>query len=292
MKNSLLILISLIVIATACKGPGAAVKQAPQIPAEMPSDPSLALQVWKDYIDYKVNQQLTVTGEEYYNASGFAMSAGDNALASEWLENSLSVGYDSPLAYQNLATIYKGQNNLSKELNNLKILAEKYPGYENISDVHERLFEIYLEVDKSEAFARWNHLSMEVRNKEPNLDAYLRFSMAADNHARTDSIADAMLKINPKHVAALEWNAVKFYEKAEDRYQLEMNKYNRNKTHVQYQFLLNALKVVTADFKKSLTYFDPLWEMDPGSKYAAYMANIYNRLGNPEKADYYKKFVK
>ena len=292
MKNSLLILILLIVIATACKGPGTAVRQVPQIPAEMPADPAMALQVWKDYIDYKVNQQLTITGDEYYNASGYAMSAGDNALAAEWLENSLAAGYDSPLVYQNLASIYKGQNNLSKELNNLKTLAGKYPGYENIGDVNERLFEIYLEVDKNEAFARWNQLSMEARNKEPNLDAYFRYSKASDNQARTDSIADAMLKINPKHVAALEWNAVKFYEKAEERYQLEMNKYNRNKTHVQYQFLLNALKVVTADFKKSLTYFDPLWEMDPGSKYAAYMANIYNRLSNPEKADYYKRFVK
>lgn len=292
MKNALFIFISLIVIAVSCKGPATVVKQAPQIPAEMPADPVKALQVWKDYIDYKLAKQLEVTGEEYFKAAGYAKSAGNVPLASEWFEISITSGYEDPETYSNLADIYREQNNLSKELNNLKSLADKFPDYKNIGDVTERLFEIYLEVDKTQAFALWNKMSFEARNKEPNLDAYLQYSIKSDNQARTDSIADALLKINPKHVAALEWNAVKYYEKAENRYQLEMDKYNRNKTHVQYQFLLNALKVVTADFKKSLTYFDPLWEMDPGSKYAAYMANIYVRLNNQEKSDYFKKYVK
>lgn len=292
MKNALFIFISLIVIAVSCKGPATVVKQAPQIPAEMPADPAKALQVWKDYIDYKLAKQLEVTGEEYFKAAGYAKSAGNVRLASEWFEISITSGYEDPETYSNLADIYREQNNLSKELNNLKSLADKFPDYKNIGDVTERLFEIYLEVDKTQAFALWNKMSFEARNKEPNLDAYLQYSIKSDNQARTDSIADALLKINPKHVAALEWNAVKYYEKAENRYQLEMDKYNRNKTHVQYQFLLNALKVVTADFKKSLTYFDPLWEMDPGSKYAAYMANIYVRLNNQEKSDYFKKYVK
>lgn len=292
MKNALFIFISLIVIAVSCKGPATVVKQATQIPAEMPADPAKALQVWKDYIDYKLAKQLEVTGEEYFKAAGYAKSAGNVPLASEWFEISITSGYEDPETYSNLADIYREQNNLSKELNNLKSLADKFPDYKNIGDVTERLFEIYLEVDKTQAFALWNKMSFEARNKEPNLDAYLQYSIKSDNQARTDSIADALLKINPKHVAALEWNAVKYYEKAENRYQLEMDKYNRNKTHVQYQFLLNALKVVTADFKKSLTYFDPLWEMDPGSKYAAYMANIYVRLNNQEKSDYFKKYVK
>ncbi len=292
MKNALFIFISLIVIAVSCKGPATVVKQAPQIPAEMPADPAKALQVWRDYIDYKLAKQLEVTGEEYFKAAGYAKSAGNVPLASEWFEISITSGYEDPETYSNLADIYREQNNLSKELNNLKSLADKFPDYKNIGDVTERLFEIYLEVDKTQAFALWNKMSFEARNKEPNLDAYLQYSIKSDNQARTDSIADALLKINPKHVAALEWNAVKYYEKAENRYQLEMDKYNRNKTHVQYQFLLNALKVVTADFKKSLTYFDPLWEMDPGSKYAAYMANIYVRLNNQEKSDYFKKYVK
>lgn len=292
MKNALFIFISLIVIAVSCKGPATVVKQAPQIPAEMPADPAKALQVWKDYIDYKLAKQLEVTGEEYFKAAGYAKSAGNVPLASEWFEISITSGYEDPETYSNLADIYREQNNLSKELNNLKSLADKFPDYKNIGDVTERLFEIYLEVDKTQAFALWNKMSFEARNKESNLDAYLQYSIKSDNQARTDSIADALLKINPKHVAALEWNAVKYYEKAENRYQLEMDKYNRNKTHVQYQFLLNALKVVTADFKKSLTYFDPLWEMDPGSKYAAYMANIYVRLNNQEKSDYFKKYVK
>ena len=292
MKNYLFIFISLLVIAVSCKGPGTVVKQVPQIPAEMPSDPAQAFLVWKNYIDYKETNQLAVTGEEYYKAADHAKSAGDRAVALQWFESSLSLGYENPMLFDNLAAIYKGQNNLSKELNNLKALAEKYPAYERINGVNERLFEIYLEVDKNQAFSLWNQMTLEARNKESNLDAYFKYSLSSDNQARTDSIADALLKINPRHVASLEWNAIKYYEKAENRYQLEMDKYNRNKTHVQYQFLLNALKVVTADFKKSLTYFDPLWEMDPGSKYAAYMANIYTRLNNQDKADYYKRYLK
>jgi hypothetical protein len=55
--------------------------------------------------------------------------------------------------------------------------------------------------------------------------------------------------------------------------------------------LLEQLDVVTANFKKSLTYFEKLWEQNPGEKYAPYMANIHARFNDEQKARYYRKFV-
>ncbi len=79
---------------------------------------------------------------------------------------------------------------------------------------------------------------------------------------------------------------------AEDRYQSSMAAYDKNKTNKQYKILLADLDRVTADFKKSLKYFEPLWEMEDGKKYASYLANIYGRFDDKKKSQYYKSFIK
>jgi hypothetical protein len=71
-----------------------------------------------------------------------------------------------------------------------------------------------------------------------------------------------------------------------------MEKYNQNKTTKQYRVLLNELELVTADLKKALPYFEKLWAMNPGEKYAGYLANIYARFGDEKKSDSYKKYLK
>jgi len=112
-----------------------------------------------------------------------------------------------------------------------------------------------------------------------------------ENEEVVDSVSSELLEINPDHTGALEWEAMKYYWKAENRYQREMEKYNNNKTRSQYRILLDELDKVTADFKVALSYFEKLWEQNPGEKYAPYMANIYARFNDKEKADYYRKFV-
>jgi hypothetical protein len=44
---------------------------------------------------------------------------------------------------------------------------------------------------------------------------------------------------------------------------------------------------VTAEFKLALTYFDKLYAVNPSPDYAKYIGDIYNRLDDKKKADYY-----
>ncbi len=71
-----------------------------------------------------------------------------------------------------------------------------------------------------------------------------------------------------------------------------MEKYNKIKTTKQYQLLLKELEKVTVYLKKAVPWFDVLWKIEPGEKYASRMSTIYDRSGNKEKADYYKSFLK
>ncbi|MBU3928575.1 MAG: hypothetical protein KKB74_12280, partial [Bacteroidetes bacterium] len=83
----------------------------------------------------------------------------------------------------------------------------------------------------------------------------------------------------------------KYYQKAEDRYQLEMKAYEAHKTNIQYKQLLIALDEVTIIFKRALKYFEQLYEVSPDTTTATYLSYIYNRLDDKPKADYYKKLA-
>jgi len=85
----------------------------------------------------------------------------------------------------------------------------------------------------------------------------------------------------------LDWTAKKYFWKAENRYQDELKAYEKNKTNKQYNKLLKALDIVSADFKTSLDYFKKFYTIDPNPGTAKYLGNIYNRLDDKKKADYY-----
>ena len=43
---------------------------------------------------------------------------------------------------------------------------------------------------------------------------------------------------------------------------------------------------------KMLPFFEKLWKIEPGEKYASYLTNIYARFGDESKVVYYRKFMK
>ena len=71
-----------------------------------------------------------------------------------------------------------------------------------------------------------------------------------------------------------------------------MKAYDNHKTNKQYRILLKALDVVTADFKKSLTYFKKLYSIEPTAENANYLSHIYGRLSDKKKEVYYKGLAK
>jgi hypothetical protein len=274
-----------------CSLPKIIAEKVPEIPAEMPSDPAESLQIWKNYITYRQGKQLSVSAADYATAAGYARGAGESALAVNWAELAMEAGSEEPEIFLMLAEEYRVRDNLSKELKILNYIAEKYPELAHEAGVYDRLFMIYLDTDRDIAFSLWNNIGEELRLDENNLEAFFRHTEQGGNNMTADSIAGRLLMVNPENIAALEWFAVKYYHSAEANYQREMDKYERNKTHVQYQFLLNALKPITEEFRKSLNYFEVLWKIAPGAGYAAYMANIYTRFNNREKADYFRRMA-
>jgi hypothetical protein len=67
-----------------------------------------------------------------------------------------------------------------------------------------------------------------------------------------------------------------------------MEAYDKNKTNKQYKRLLEELKVVTTEFKDAKSKYENLYRLNPKPSYAQYLSNIYVRLNDKEKADYYR----
>jgi hypothetical protein len=143
-----------------------------------------------------------------------------------------------------------------------------------------------------EAIGAWNKMDANVKNEISNLKTYFKINRDKENTEVCDSLSLVILEKEPANIDALEWNGNKFYRLGENRYQREMEKYNKNKTNKQYKILLTELDLATADFKKALPFFEKLWKIEPGEKYASYFANIYARFGDEAKVNYYKKYLK
>jgi tetratricopeptide (TPR) repeat protein len=247
------------------------------------------VEAWKQYFG---NQPMAeISGADYAEAARIAYKTGDENLASGWFDQARYKNYASAEMYFTLAGIYRSQKNISKELSALEFYADNYS--ENLSAINNRLFEIYNEIDLNDkALETWNKMDSEAKNDILNLKTYFKINRELENAAVCDSVSLVILQKEPENVEALLWNGEKYYWLGENRYQREMEKYNNNKTNKQYKILLAELDLATADFKKALPYFEKLWKIEPGEKYASYFANIYARFGDDDKVNYYKKYLK
>jgi tetratricopeptide (TPR) repeat protein len=278
-----------IVVMAACSGPKSfiSLKNSAENKAAQ-GNYTQAVESWQQYFNQQPVEEID--GGTFANAAQSAFQAGKSELAVDWFDQARYKNFSSAEMYSTLAKIYQSQGNLSKELSALEFYAENYN--ENQGETNNRLFTIYYEIEMfDKALAVWEKLNEASKNELSNQEKFFQINLEKENTGVCDSVSLIILQKNPQNVDALEWNAKKFYWKAENRYQEEMEKYNKNKTTKQYRTLLNELDKVSTDFKKALPYFKKLWEMNPGEKYAGYMANIYARFGDEKKADYYKKFL-
>ena len=252
-----------------------------------------AVILWQRFFQKQTSEKKEILPEEYAQAGKAAFGASQPDQAIQWFDQARFGNYSDPEMYSALASIYRNKNNLSKELTALEYLDSSYPGMKDSSSVRNRLFKIYIEAeDPEKALKIWNKLPAASRREESFLDDYFLINSKKGENTVCDSLANLILQVNPRNLNGLEWNAKKYYWLAENRYNQEMEKYNSNKTTRQYQILLKELEKVTADFKKSLTWFEVLWKIGPAEKYASYFATIYARFGNKEKAEYYQSFMK
>jgi len=228
----------------------------------------------------------------YAKAAECAMHLGQTDVAEDYLKKNTYTNFDSGDTYLMLARIYKNQDNLSKEMMILQDYKEKYPDGSRINNVNKDLFKIYVESQNWESAEKiWPELPDSTRSDESMMELYFEVNKTLKKDLNCDELATELLKINENNTTALEWQGAKYFWQAENLYQTSLKEYNKNKTNKQYRILLKALDLVTADFKKSLEFFQKLYKLDPQKEYAQYLGNIYTRLDDKKKAEYYYKLA-
>lgn len=255
-------------------------------------DYSSALVAYEQIIATYELEQKTDECPVYGRAGLAALNTGDLSKAIDYLQMDSYTPFATEETYIGLAESYRKKDNLSKEILTLQKYVKIFPEGKNLQDVNIRLFETYVE---SENWESARELWPPVTDSEINvelLSKWFTVNLALNNDDNCNIISVQLLKMNPDHIPSLEWQAEKAFDKAENHYQVEMDAYEKNKTNKQYKILLKELDDVTANFRKSLKYFEPLWDMPDGKKYASYLANIYARFDDKKKSDYYKSFLK
>ncbi|MGM0531478.1 MAG: tetratricopeptide repeat protein [Bacteroidota bacterium] len=247
-----------------------------------------ALDAWEEVIEKSESKKKTADTVIYYKAGLAARELEQYKKAREYLETAEYMEFSSPRLYATLAEINKIVDNLSKEINALENYHEKYPDGKKIDTITVRLFETYLESEQwKKTVDIWPEIEDQAQSDADLLTGYLTVNKNLENDTLCDKLADQILELESDNKTALEWNAKRHFWKAEDIYVEEMKAYKNNRTTSQYDRLLNKLDEVYPTFEKSRDYFLKLYELDPKPEYAEFLGNIYTRLDEEEKAEYY-----
>jgi hypothetical protein len=168
---------------------------------------------------------------------------------------------------------------------------EAYPDSDEAKAEHSRLFEMFAETDRwEEAAEEWTKIYGE--KSKHQLELYFEVNRGLGNTEICDSLSVVLLDFDQNNPIALEWEALKYYNQAEERYQSEMTAYEQNKTNRQYLKLLDALEIVNADFRRARDIFEELYTQSNEKRFATYLYNIYNRFQDEKKAAYYRERMK
>jgi hypothetical protein len=230
-------------------------------------------------------QVYTIAGISAYEIEEYNKSL-------KYLEQARGLDHRDEGLYWYLAMNYRRIDNLSKEITALETYASLFPEGENIRDVRRRLLRTCIESENYQmAEEIWTLMDSTSREDLENLETWLLLNQGQENESLCDSLSSVILQKDPENESALRWTAESHFWKAENSYQYQMRAYKQNRTRNQYTILLKAFEQVNIDFRKSRDYFLKLYEMNPDPKYARFLGNIFTRLEDRSKADYYKKLA-
>ena len=133
----------------------------------------------------------------------------------------------------------------------------------------------------------WPEIKDQAQQDAKLLAGYLIVNKNLENGKLADKLARQIIKLDPDNITALEYNAKKYFWKAENLYVSQMKAYKNNRTTSQYNKLLKAWKKVWPDFRKSRDYFRKLYQLAPKPEYAKFLGNIYKRMDKKQKANYW-----
>jgi tetratricopeptide (TPR) repeat protein len=230
------------------------------------------------------------SGEVYSfaGASAFELEEYDKSL--NYLEKARGQDYYGEEMYYYLARNYRHIDNLSKEIGSLESYIGKYPQGKYIGEMQTRLFQTCLESENFElADELWAGMDSLSRDNVANLEVYLNINRIQEKNELCNTLGKRLLDKDADNESGLRWFGETCFWRAENSYLSEMKAYRETRTHKQYAILLESFKQVNSDFRKSRDYFLKLYSLYPKPDYASYLANIYTRLEDEEKAAYYKK---
>ncbi len=261
--------------------------------AGMAGDWETAFKLYEDFIKNQESKNKEISGDVYGKASRAALEANKFTEAEKYFKLAEYKGYSNADLYASMINIYRNIDNLSKEMDALEYFVEHFKQDPRVPEFKKRLFETYIESENWEkAVTVWKTLSPEDQMQKQMIELYFTAQKKLGNTQVCDQMAAILLKLDVTNKMALEWNAEKYFWKAENHYQQAMNDYEKNKTNKQYLIMVKELDGVTADFKKSLGYFEKLYKLYPSKEYAKFMSNIYIRFQDKDKSDYYLRLSK
>lgn len=249
-----------------------------------------AYELYVKVIETTSSRDQLSDGHVYNRAGVLAYKLGDTGKSLEYLELARHTPAADAGTYITLAKAYREIDNLSREITNLERYMEHYPGGDDADYARKRLFETYVESLNWQLAANlWDDLPGNPYQDEGLMEGYLMMHKALDNDEKATDVAEKLLDLNRDNIPALDHLARKHFNEAVSRYNREMRAYEQNRTHRQYAILLEAFEIINTDFRIALDYFQRLYNQDPRSEYAGFLANIYERFQDEEKARYYRR---
>ena len=252
-----------------------------------------ALLTYEEVIEIKKNQNKRVDSTIYQNAGIAAWELKQTDKSIQYLELAKRYPVANEKTYSILAKAFLEKDNLSKEITNLDGYITKYPQGEEIQSVRKQLYLAYIRSENWEfAYKLWSTLGSNAQNDIKLLAGYFRVNDKLNYKNQLEKIAKQIIKLDANNIDALEFFAEKYYYLAENSYMKEMKAYQANKTDKQYQQLLAAYKIYFENYRIAKDYFLRLYLIEPKSRYATFLGNIFTRYDNKEKADYYYNLAK
>lgn len=249
-----------------------------------------ALAKWEQAINENEQKGKTVDSAIYYKAGMSAWKLNQSEKTRSYLKSADESGYSSPALYLILSGMYKNIDNLSLEIDALEKYNESYPEAADIDSVNIRLFETYVESEQwNKANKLWTDLTEKAKLELEMQKGFFKVTTALENDAVNDKLARLILEKEPNNLAALEWNAIKYFEKADDLYIKVMKAYDEKRSIENYNKLLKAWDKIWPDFEKSRDYFKKLYKLNPKPHYATYLGHIYKRMDKEQKSTYWYK---
>jgi uncharacterized protein HemY len=252
-----------------------------------------ALNIYDLLIAESEGKRKPVPDSVYVRAGMLALEVNDNHKAIGYLEKATLAASSDCSSLFSLSKAYRAIDNLSKEISALEQISDNCSSFDSLFSVQTRLMHTYIMSQNfDKALALWSEIPDGKESSEPLLTDYLTVLMEGDNDVEAMEIVKKLLKVNPKNTTGLFYLGSFYYLKAENKYHAEMDSYNANKTQRRYLYLVEQLKMITKDYQAAKFYFETLYTFEPNNRNAEYLANIFARLNNESKSQYYRSLIK